>query len=62
MAKFIAYFLLAAVVLLRPVPVIQQPVKSFEPASGTEFNGRKADDVIYFDAPLSHANGPTFLR
>jgi hypothetical protein len=54
--------LLAAVVLLRPVPVIQQPVKSFEPASGTEFNGRKADDVIYFDAPLSHANGPTFLR
>lgn len=62
MAKFIACFSLASIALLRSVPVIQVPVKSLEPESEAAFDGRRADNVIYFDAPLSHGKGATFLR
>lgn len=62
MAKFMAYFLLIAAALVRPLPAILDPAKPMEPSSQLQLDGREAGNVIYFDAPLHGGSAATFLR
>lgn len=62
MAKFVAYFVLVAAALVRPLPTIFDPAKPLESASQLHLDDRETGNVIYFDAPLHSGSAATFIR